>query len=58
MYVSDKKIKGTMNNLSDYKTIIGDKGTKIFNPEKWEAMQLQETSSITNMKNNCHHYDY
>ena len=40
-YAKDRKIKGSGKNLSDFKTIIGNKGTKLFKPNTWTAMQLQ-----------------
>ena len=35
-------IKGTNRNLSDFKSIIGNKGIKVFKTEMWTAMQLQQ----------------
>ena len=46
MHAKERKIKGTIFNLSDYKTIIGNKGTKVFNPERYEVMQLQMANAL------------
>ena len=45
-YAKDRKIKGTGKNLSDFTTILGNLGTKIFKPEVYVIMQLQEQNDL------------
>jgi len=45
-YAKNRKIKGSGKNLSDYTTILGNKGTKLFKPEVYAIMQLQEQNDL------------
>jgi len=45
-YAKDRKIKGSGKNLSDFKTILGNRGTKLFKTETWAAMQLQVQNDL------------
>ena len=46
MHANERKIKGTKFTLADYTTIIGPRGTKIFNLERYENMQLQIANAL------------
>ena len=45
-YAKDRKIKGSGKNLSDYKSILGNKGIQLFKPETWANMQLQVQNDL------------
>ena len=45
-YAKERSIKGTKRNLSDFKTIIGNKGIKLFKSDMWTAMQLQQENVL------------